>query len=453
MSEIASKADLNDALQKVGQFVERERQALTEPTEYATENTGNALDDLSAIVADASFVGGDSLQRAARNTRASKAAFLKKMIVDLYTAILYGYLKAAGYPDTGRLDATAFQRIREYMADGTAATVKNRNITVDSTIGSQVGTGALTYRVCDTDAYGRKLEAVYPGKVKVRAIATGSTVPHLRERIELRSEAQIDALSYRVSGEGKVPTGRTRRREIQIENADRGGMRNLSFDSQSSEAVLSTPGGWTVDTLANVTVVDDGYRASVAEKALIDAGTISNGLLWRATSNVVIQQKLRGVVDNICYDGGVWVRRNTGVTAGTLTLTIGGVTVTQNLASLTAGTWTLVALPLDENNWARQIKSGEDFKIAITGYTGTTAGVDLDSAFFNPMQELNGLMWNVIQDGTALSVDYEGEFEHDTPDQGYIQQHMLIGFGDDGAAGRNAFLNSAASPTIAETGF
>lgn len=448
MSDIPSKSDLNDALLKVANLVERFRQVATETTTYATTNSSDMVTDVNALISDGTWPGGEGVSRAARNFRATIGNTIRSTIRDMYAPILQGYLKAAGYAETTQLNATAFRRIRDYMASGTAATVKERNITWTSTLGGKVGTGSPTFRVCTVDAYGRELEAAYPERTLVEAKATGSSVPYLREKLEFYSLAAVDYLSYRVSGEGSLPRNSNLRTSFQFENADRGGMRNLSFDSQSSAGALTEPGGWTINS-GSATVVDDAYRASIREKALIDAGTISNGLSWQWDADFEIEQPLRGVVDNTCYDAGVLVKRTNSAT-GTVTMTVGGVSFNVSLASLTNGVWTLLALPLTEDNWARSIKAGDKLKIA--GASIATGEVAVDSAFFNPMVEHNGVFWNAIQDGTALSVDFAGSFTHTFPDQGYIQQHMLIGFGGTGNAGRDAFLNSASSPTIAETG-
>ena len=168
---------------------------------------------------------------------------------------------------------------------------------------------------------------------------------------------------------------------------------------------------------------------------------------WEFKDDAKYRQRLPGLAANTCYDGGIWVRRKSSAT-GTFTLSVGGVDVTQNIALLTNDTWTLVALPLNEDNWEQAIGGDKYFAIAVTSLaTGT---LQVDAAFFRPMVEVNGIMMGAEPDSTAITSDYERTFDATFPDQGLVQQHILIGF--KAVAGRDAFLNAASSPTVDESG-
>lgn len=450
MSEIPSKADLAGALLYAA--------TLTEHMRNYGETT--LVTDSTSLQDNTKWVGSAPFRQSTRLVRSTQANLFASACRTLYTPVLFGFLKAAGRADKTALDREAFQIIREYMAETTAVTVQDRNITHTTTVSSVTGTGTPTIRNVAVDAYGRKMEAVMPQDMTIVANATGALAKLHEEVINFRQKSAIDALSYRVSDENKgigaFDTPYTMR------NRDVGALKNMSFDKLLTAAtaddsdiggttVTTKIGGWEVvtapstDTTIRVGSGDEfGYRQSIKERKVNSA----NRACWELKDDCRYKQSLPQLTRDTCYDAGIWVRRKNSAT-GAFNLYVGGsATVTIDISTLTNDVWTLIALPQDENNWERTMGTGDTFEFELTSLaTGT---LKVDAAFFRNMIPVNGTMWGAEPSATVMSVDYEGTLNATFPDQGIIQQHIMFGFRP--VVRGDAFLNSAASPTIDESG-
>lgn len=449
MSEIPAKADLADALLLAAAQIEHMRNY--GETTLVTD-TGDTLDNTT-------WVGSAPFRQSVRLVRSTLANLFASACATVYTPILFGFLKAAGRADKTVLDADAFRIIRDYMAASTAVTVQNRNITHTTTVSGVVGSGTPTIRNVTVDAYGRAMEAVQPQDMELAASLTGALRSKHEEQFYFRQKSAIDALSYRVSGEDKgVGTFQT---PYDLRNRDFGVLSNMSFDKLVTSTTVddtaiggttvgTSIGRWEVvtapstDTTVRFGSGDEfGYRQSVKERK----ADSDNRACWELKDDCRYKQSLPPLVRDTCYDAGIWVRRKNSAT-GTFTLYVGGVTVSVDISTLTNDTWTLVGLPQNENNWELAIGTGDTLEFGVSSLAVGTLKVD--ATFFRQMTAFNGTMWGAEPSPTDMTSNFEGTLNATFPDQGLIQQHIMYGFRP--TVGVNAFLLSASSPTLDESG-
>ena len=438
------------AVASVDQSLKDSADILKESILFGASNTENLVGLIDTLLGNADWVGSDAIRASSLNYRLSFSRFIVGQIRALFDPVFASYLVVAG-SEKASISA-GWQDIIDYWI-ANSKTVKRRNVTTARTPTSTAGTGAPTWRRLTTSKDAIEIESVYGETTSVKA-ASVLPATNLGEPVyTLTLPRGFDIFSLDVSGE---PRSQATVSALAQKNSDNSWVSDASFEvTEAAASSITDLGSWTVESgLSDMSIVTDGYRESVRDRDLNNSTSATSALkrALRCVGNFKISRPLNPVSMFTPYDWGVFLRRGTDTT-GNVIVTVGNVSYTTTIASLTAATWTLAARDLapatgtPKFQWPKNFLDGTSkprISIEVTSLAGTTPQIDLDAFFFNPFIQHNGTWWNVIPGSTPVEVDYEATFADAISSDSIIQKLIFLGYG------HTYYMPSAASPSITD---
>lgn len=400
----------------------------------ALNGSGHNLEALrTTIKSNGTWEGAERLTQAALAFRIGFGRFIQQRIRTLYNPILDAYARIA--QSRGRTLAEVADDIFQLWVDESPSdTINSRDITYDTSL-SKTGTGNPTVRRLTVDKRGYNLENMWVDTTTFKARATQPDVAVGEEIIEISMPSGFDIFSKDISGEAGAGG---EKRNYTLQNKDNAFVKDASFESPGaavSEGSVTTLGSWElVSGTANLSVLEGasvGYRSSVKER---DAGT---QYALRATADFEIRQKInRALVNGVAYDRGVWAKPNAALVAdgsATIDITLGSQTAQINTNTLSAGSYQLVAAPLNENLYGENCKTNGINYVKIAGSNWPASPqCDFDAVFVREMTRFNGLPTHIIPGSTPVGADYVATLTDTLAgSEGLIALFLFLGYGFD----------------------
>ena len=410
-------------------------------------NAQNTVGNSTTILANAGWVGAEQIRNAAISHRLSFAAFIISAIRALFDSIFLAYLLIAG--SEHRDVVSGWDDLRDFFIDN-AKTIQTRTITFDPTP-TVTGTGDPVWRRLTTDEEGFEIQSVYGESTTVKV---GDTQPNTRvgeEVYRMSLPAGIDVFSFNTAGE---KNSRPLVDTLTSENDDNDLIGSSSMEVVSlatAQGSVSNLGTWIVlaADLANISIVEDGYRESVTERSIGKSRSpeATVKLAARLHGNMSFFQDIETIDNDLPHDWGFYIRRTAAI-AGvgrTATLTVGtnATATVADISALTLNAWTKVSPTLDQQLYPRNFL-GNDPKVTfqVAGLVGAEV-VDIDTFHMRPFKQFNGSWWHVEPGLTATLENYKAVFDDLIAAEGTIGKLIFLAYGF------NFQLPHSGTPTIA----
>jgi hypothetical protein len=400
---------------------------------------------LTALLANTTWIGSSPVSNSATQYRTSKAGLIVGFLRSLLDPIMESYLSISG-SEHATVEA-GFQDIIDYFIDNTK-TIARRNPTFDLTP-TVTGTGTPTTRRLTVNDAGFIIESVYGESITLKADTVQPNVELGQETFKVTTPRGFDIFSLDITGEKNSRAQASSLTSLNDDNSFIGSASMELADLATAMGGLSNMGAWTISTadLANVEIIEDGYIESVTERQIGDSRTPSATvkLAARLHANMSFYQTLPSLVLNQPCDWGFAVRADAGVT-GTATLTVGNnATCTISFGSLVAATWTPIFPTLNQNLWPKNfLVDNPRITFQVTSLTGGTGYVDVDTFFMTQFTKFGGTWWHMLAGATAVEEDYKAVFADTIPADVVLQKLLFFAYGFD------VQLPHSATPSIAQ---
>lgn len=352
--------------------------------------------------------------------------------------LILDYGQVINVPETN--PTLVFGRLYQYYIDNSFA-VQSRliNYGTVTAVGSPNGSGVF-YR-CTVDENGYPLEATTPDIKTLRCLADAqSGVAIGEEQFEVRGQSpNKDFLVIQGSGVFTGVRGVSGRDSQNI-------ISNPSFDSFGGTAASPNPiTNWTPNvSLSNFAIDQVNYYRSYQ-------GVATPGALKILASD--------GVSQNINVSGNTfistapyffavaWNRQVYNCTGGTLTLTVGGISVSVVISAQTG--WQILVIPIGKKSWFKNFNANTlAIQVAVSGLTG--GALLVDDVIICPFQFIDGT-WITPLGGSTLWLRYD---KYQYQDQLFGNDSILqqwIGWRTYGSSFPSAISTPPASPAITAT--
>jgi hypothetical protein len=273
--------------------------------------------------------------------------------------------------------------------------------------GSNVGNGALNR--LNVDAWGQIVESQTADAKLARCTKDSAKgAPLGEEEFSLEgATAGRDALEELGSGKRKDEPLVA----LSSRTAQGFGVQNPSFSTSTPTAPTTAPtdlGGWTASNTINGTNynvnTDTPYRAYEGDttpaylRCLATSWTLSQNL---DTNGAVFD-------DSTPYYVHVAVRRQSSAD-GNLVLTLGRVSTTVDLTTLTNNVWALVKIAGTSSSWVKNFGQ-VNCTLSIARSGGTTGSVDLDDVVVGAYQSFDGGYYAMVGGATAFQLEDKFSF-------------------------------------------
>lgn len=378
--------------------------------------------------------------RAMQDAMAASRSALASMIGTPQAArelrpLLTTYARVIGVPDR---DAQAIiDEIYQHFIDN-SYTVASRGISFGSVSagGSNVGNGTVTRLTVDENSLA--IESVYCEDKTVKCIADEHSGATEHEELftiygEPLLKDDLENVNSGFVGQATALSGRTASRYLS----------NPSFDvvSAGTDASPTTIQGWTMGTAADFQVDRNTYYRDYV-------GTTSPGSLLFENNNT-IEQNLN--VRNVTWDPKVPAYcqvaiQRSGSCDGTFTLTLGNVTKSVDVTTLTNGEWAIVRIGPSSDNWFKNWNK-EDPLVKLALASRTTGTLYADDVILAPMtrfgSQVTGTWIAVVGGETPFLRDDVFTFTDTDGGTGKIQRWAFRGYG-------RYFPHTGATPTWAD---
>ena len=416
---------------------------LNELDKFANANSPNwiALEDTLTQSLEGDYA--PQLLASLRSRRASISSVMSPASVRAMLSPLIRELgKVIGAPE--RNTGALMRRIYDYMIDQAPdETLKTRALTYGSPSAAGGNTGNGTILRLTVDEEGHNLEAQHTEAMIAECVSDQNSTDEHEEVFQLRGvERERDFLQVAGSGVVRLLTAKSARDSARL-------LGNPSFSQYSGTAASagseSTPTAitnWTAGTIGNFRMsVDKYHRDFIGDTTPTSVRFTTNDSL---TQKIVSERRTRLDVDTPYWLQCAIYRESN--CDGNISITMGSVTRTVAMSTLTNSAWNIVTIlaTANSNCWYKNFKEADlDIKIELA--SRTTGTIYVDDVLFVPWDFFAGsyvLILPAAAANTTFLLDDKFTWTDSESTRGIIQYWLWrAGLG---------YLPSAASPTIAD---